>query len=139
MIKVKRLTETAKLPTRAHATDAGLDLYADEYGGMRKGGTRTIRTGIAMAIPNGYVGRIAPRSGLAVNHGIDILAGVIDSAYIGELMVALVNHGSAAYEVKPGDKIAQLLIQPVELWMPEEVDELDGTERGASGFGSSGN
>lgn len=138
MIKVKRLTETAQLPTRNNPTDAGLDLYSDRDYGIYADGIATVGTGIAISIPDGYVARIAPRSGLAVKNGIDTLAGVIDSSYRGEVKVVLVNHGQYDFVISEGDKIAQLLIQPVELWMPVEVDSLDDTERGANGFGSSG-
>jgi dUTP pyrophosphatase len=140
MIKIKLLTNTAKLPTRNNPTDAGLDLYADEDLFISDSKATVISTGISISIPDGYVARIAPRSGLAVKHGIDTLAGVVDSSYRGEVKVvlAIVNKFAPMYEVKKGDKIAQLLIQPVELWMPVEVDSLDETERGANGFGSSG-
>jgi dUTP pyrophosphatase len=136
MIKVKLLTPTAKLPTRNNPTDAGLDLYADED--VLIWGYEKIRTGVAISIPEGYVARIAPRSGLAVKFGIDTLAGVIDSSYRGEVLVVLSTSTGEPFSVERGDKIAQLLIQPVELWTPELVDELDETERGEKGFGSSG-
>ena len=136
MIKVKLLTPTAKLPTRNNPTDAGLDLYADEDTSIYKFGK--VRTGIALSIPDGHVARIAPRSGLAVKWGIDTLAGVIDSSYRGEVVVVLSVAFNNTYSINQGDKIAQLLIQPVELWTPELVDELDETERGEKGFGSSG-
>jgi len=138
MIKVKLLTPTAKLPTRNNPTDAGLDLHADNSYRIEVGHRVAVNTGVALSIPYGYVARIAPRSGLAVHCGIDVLAGVVDSSYRGEIKVVLINHGNIDFHVTEGNKIAQLLIQPVELWTPELVDELDETERGEKGFGSSG-
>lgn len=135
-LKVKRLTPTARLPERAHATDAGLDLFADRNVMLEPGDYHCLETGIAIAIPLGYVGRIAPRSGLAVMRGMDVLAGVIDHGYTGEVKVCLINHGHQTTEIKTGDKIAQLLIQPASLCGVVEVDSLDETERGAGGFGS---
>ena len=144
-LKVKRLTETAKLPTRGSAHAAGLDLYADEKASLTILGNAAfgitdwlvISTGISVAIPEGYVGKICPRSGLAVRNAIDVLAGVIDSDYRGEIKVVLINHGAKGVRINPGDRIAQLLIQPVEMLDPIEA-ELDDTDRGHSGFGSSG-
>lgn len=138
MIKVKPLTITATVPTRNNPSDAGLDLYSDAWVSIPTGGRAIINTSIAIAIPEGFVARIAPRSGLAVNHGIDTLAGVVDSSYRGEILVVLINHGTETCQVNRGDKIAQLLIQPVELWIPEVVDSLADTTRGTNGFGSSG-
>ena len=137
MIHVKRLTDTAILPTRNNPTDAGLDVYADEDWFVTGRHKAVIKTGLTMSIPDGYVARIAPRSSLAMNN-IDVLAGVVDSSYRGEVKIILINHADSDYEIKHGDKIAQILIQPVELWMPVEVDELDDTARGTKGFGSSG-
>lgn len=138
MIEIKLLHDDAKAPTRANPTDAGLDLYADIGFPLLAFHSGTVTTGISIAIPDGYVGQIRPRSGLAVKHGIDVLAGTIDSSYRGEVKVVLINHGFSTFQVNRGDRIAQLLIQPVMLWNPVVVDELDDTERGAGGFGSSG-
>lgn len=135
MIKVKRLTPTAKLPTRNNPTDAGLDIYADETIIISSNICNIVKTGIAISIPDGYVALVKPRSGLAISKGIDTLAGVIDSSYRGEVKVVLDVRG--VHTINQGDKIAQLLIQPVELWMPVEVDSLDETDRGDKGFGSS--
>lgn len=137
ILPVKRLTETAVLPTRAYAGDAGLDLYADEYRIVRAGNRALVNTGLAVAIPPGYVGLIWPRSGLAAKHGISVDAGVIDSGYRGPIKVLLTNSSNEEYTVRVGDKIAQLLIQPVALIPPVEVDELDASERNGGGFGSS--
>jgi len=137
MINVKRLTDTATIPTRNNPTDAGLDVYADEDWFVTGRHKAVIKTGIAMSIPDGYVARIAPRSSLAMNN-IDVLAGVVDSSYRGEVKIILINHADSDYEIKQGDKIAQILIQPVELWTPHEVKFLDDTKRGEKGFGSSG-
>lgn len=126
------------IPTRANATDAGLDLYANNSCKIGVLERALVSTGIAIEIPTGYVARIAPRSGLAFKYGIDVLAGVIDSSYRGEIKVILINHGSDNFYVESGDKIAQILIQPVELWNPVEVDQLPETSRGANGFGSTG-
>jgi dUTP diphosphatase len=139
MLKVKLLNPKAKVPTRANPTDAGLDLYAfDTCKSIEQGERCLIGTGIAISIPTGYMARILPRSGLAVKNGIDTLAGLIDSSYTGEIMVALLNTSKAPFSVKKDDRIAQLVIQKVELWNPVVVEELDETERGESGFGSSG-
>jgi dUTP pyrophosphatase len=99
-----------------------------------------IKTGIALAIPEGMVGLVCPRSGLALNHGITVLnsPGVIDSDYRGELMVILMNHGSAGFNISIGDRIAQLLITPVMRAVLHDGDDLSETERGSGGFGSTG-
>lgn len=138
MLKIKLLHPAAKVPTRANPTDAGLDLYAAEGFGLRAGDIKIIATGIAISIPDGYVGRILPRSGLAAKHGIHVLAGVVDSSYRGEIKVVLANLGDGVCGFVDGSRIAQLVIQKVELWTPQVVDELDETERGENGFGSSG-
>lgn len=138
MIKIKLLHPDAKVPTRANATDAGLDLCAisgDELSGFSR---CVVRTGLSMTLPDGYVARILPRSGLAVKKGIHVMAGVVDSSYRGEIMVALFNSDVSPFVYKKGDRIAQLVIQKVELWTPQVVEELDETERGENGFGSSG-
>jgi dUTP pyrophosphatase len=98
-----------------------------------------IKTGISMAIPDGYVGLIWPRSGLAVKHGLDTMAGVVDSGYRGEVCVVLQNHGYEPYNVKAGDRIAQILFQSILSVQMIETEELNNSDRGQSGFGSSGN
>lgn len=138
MLKVKLLHPAARLPTRGTPTDAGLDLYSDVDGEIKPGQRVMFSTGISMSIPDGYVAYVRPRSGLAAKHGIDVLAGVIDSSYRGQVRVLLINHGGSTFEVYEGDRIAQLVIHKIELWKPELVEELDETERGANGFGSTG-
>lgn len=146
-LKIKRLTPTAILPTRATSGSAGLDLYADiaTYYKDRQffvyGGSRTIAScGISLEIPPGYEGQIRPRSGLAAKHGITVLnsPGTIDSDYRGEVKVIIVNHSSWHYKISHGDRIAQLVIAPVAQVEVIEVDELTDTERGGGGLGSTG-
>ena len=139
MIKIKLLSDGAKVPTKAHKSDAGWDLYASGtsqpvYPHKR----RLVSTDISMAIPDGYCGLIWPRSGLSVKKGIDVLAGVIDSGYRGEIKVCLLNTSDQMVHIHPGDRIAQLIIQKVEDIEFLEVDNLDDTDRGEGGFGSSG-
>ena len=131
------LDEGAKMPTRAHPWDAGLDLYAMEDGYVRCNNSHTFDTGVHVEIPEGCVGFIKSKSGLMVNHGI-LTDGTIDCGYTGSIKVKLFNHGTSKYEVKNGDKIAQLVIQPCMLPPLELVDELEETDRGAGGFGSTG-
>jgi len=161
---VKRLTPTATIPKRGSAQAAGYDLYADQAGTVPpcsytentiykevytinripliirdvSVGKLLVSTGIAVKIPEGYYGRVAPRSGLAVKNNIDIGAGVIDSDYRGEVKVLLFNFGSQPFEFKTGDRIAQLILEKITTPEPEEVDDLDSTDRGAGGFGSTG-
>lgn len=136
-IKIK-LDKGAIAPSRGHTWDAGLDLYAMHDGYIRCNSHRTFDTGVHVEIPEGYVGYIKSRSGLMVNHGITT-DGTIDAHYTGSIRVCLFNHGGSKYEVKTGDKIAQLVIQPI---MPpphlELVDSLEETDRGDNGFGSTG-
>jgi hypothetical protein len=94
-----------------------------------------VRTGLAVEIPPGFYGRVAPRSGLAVRHGIDVLAGVIDSDYRGEILCALVNHGDEPFEVEPGARVAQLVVEAIATPEPAWAEELEETERGAGGLG----
>ena len=137
-ILFKRLHPEARLPTRGSARAAGLDLYAVERVTIRPGGRAAVRTGVAVAVPRGFYGRVAPRSGLAVRHGIDVLAGVIDSDYRGELLCALVNHGREPFEVEPGARVAQLVVEAIATPEPAWAEDLEETDRGAGGFGSTG-
>lgn len=144
-LKVKRLTETAILPTRATEGDAGLDLYADECVSLRNSEFKLVSTGIAVEIPHGYVGLIHPRSGLAAKRGITVLnaPGTIDAGYRGEVKVILVKPTYNFSETFPewiekGERIAQLVIQKVELPTVEEAYELSDSVRGSGGFGSTG-
>ena len=131
------LDEGAKLPTRAHPWDAGLDLYSTEDGSIRCNQSRTFNTGTHIAIPEGCVGLVKSKSGLMCNHGI-ITDGTIDAHYTGPIKVCLFNHGGSKYEVKKGDKIAQLVILPCVLPELESVTNLESTDRGDGGFGSTG-
>lgn len=127
----------AKMPTRAHEWDAGLDLYSIHDGYIRCNTNRTFDTGVHVQIPEGCVGFIKSKSGLMVNHGITT-DGTIDAHYTGPIKVCLTNHGGSKYEVKAGDKIAQLVIVPCMLPELELVDSLEETDRGENGFGSTG-
>jgi dUTP pyrophosphatase len=140
-VPIVRLDPDLPLPTYAHLGDAGLDLLARQDALVAAGGGRAlVPTGIAIAIPVGYAGLLVPRSGLALKHGISVVnsPGVIDAAYRGEIKVVLLNTDPAAdYQVHRGDRVAQLLLQRVEEVSWEEVDSLDGHDRGG-GFGHSG-
>ena len=142
MIKIKKTSETATIPTKAHDSDAGWDLYADEDVIINPNTQRLISTGISMEIPDGTVGLIWPRSGLAVKQGVDVFAGVVDSGYRGEVKVCLFNAGSVwatpIVEIAKGDRIAQILFQHIPHFHLEEVSDLEEADRGEGGFGSSG-
>ncbi len=137
-LRIKRLEKDAKIPDQPYAGDAGFDLYALENVALEPGVRTGVRTGISMAIPEGYVGLIWDKSGVSIKKGQKTLAGVVDSGYRGEVLVGMVNLSDETYTFKKGDKVAQMLIQKVESIHIEEVDELDDTERGEKGFGSSG-
>ena len=125
------------LPVYSSPAAAGADLKAAEAVTIGPGERAAVGTGLRLEIPPGHVGLVWPRSGLAVRHGIDTLAGVIDSDYRGEVRVVLVNHGREAFAIAPGDRIAQLLVQRVETVSFVRQD-LDDTARGQGGFGSTG-
>jgi dUTP pyrophosphatase len=131
------LDEGAVKPTRAHAYDGGLDLYSKEDAYIRANNSFLFDTGVHVQIPEGCVGFIKSKSGLMVNHGI-LTDGTIDCGYTGPIKVKLFNHGGSKYEVKKGDKIAQLVIVPCLLPELELVDSLEETDRGENGFGSTG-
>lgn len=137
-LQVKKIVPEAKLPTRAKEGDAGLDLYSVESCVIEPMERRAVRTGIAMEIPMGCVGLVWDKSGIAAKTGMTVRGGVIDSGYRGEIQVILSNLGDEASVITAGDKIAQLLIQHVELLPVEEVSDLSDSERGADGFGSTG-
>jgi dUTP pyrophosphatase len=138
-IKIKLIEGLdAKIPTQNHIGDAGYDLYSVDNIIIPSRQRCTIKTGICIAIPYGYVGLIWPRSGLSVKRGVDILAGVIDSTYRGEIMVCLLNTSGEDIGIASGDKIAQLLIQKIEYCNFKQCDNLDETDRNDKGFGSSG-
>ena len=131
------LDKWAKMPTRAHPCDAGLDLYAMEDGYIRCNQSRTFDTGVHVEIPQGCVGFIKSKSGLMVHHGI-LTDGTIDCGYTGSIKVCLFNNGDKCYFGQAGDKIAQLVIVPCMLPKLELVDSLEETDRGDNGFGSTG-
>jgi dUTP pyrophosphatase len=137
-IRVKKLHPEAKLPTYAHPGDAGMDVYALEEMEVLPGQVVKVRSGIAMEIPEGYVGLCWTKSGLANNHKIKISSGVIDSGYRGEVLLGVINLGLEPYTFKKGDKVLQMLIQPVERPELVEAEELSDTSRGEGGFGSTG-
>ncbi len=137
-IQVKRLSATAILPQYALPQDAGMDFYADEETIIPPQERKIISTGIALAIPSGYVGLVWDKSGIAAKHGLKTMGGVVDSGYRGEIKIIVHNLSEEPYLVTKGTKIAQLLIQPVEQRTIVEVDTLDETTRGEGGFGSTG-
>ena len=140
-LQLKKLDAGLPMPRYAHEGDAGFDLYAAEDVTLQPGQRAMVPTGIAIAIPQGYAGFVQPRSGLAAKQGITIVntPGLIDSGYRGEVKVIVLNTDSSnAVQLARGERIAQLVIQAVPVVTLEEVEELDSTERGADGFGSSG-
>ena len=141
-ISVKRLPHGAGLPLPAYATDgaAGLDVVAAEDALLPPGGRHAVATGFAIAIPPGYEVQVRPRSGLALNHGISLpnTPGTIDSDYRGEMKIIMINLGSEPFAVTRGDRIAQLVVAPVQTAHFIEVADLDETARGVGGFGSTG-
>ncbi len=137
-LQVVRLSESAKIPHFAHENDAGLDLCCAEPITILPQERAQIKTGIALAIPEGCVGLIWDKSGLSHRFCLKTLGGVIDAGYRGEVLVGMVNLGTEPHTFSIGDKIAQMLIQKVEHPMIEEVTKLDETVRGENGFGSTG-
>ncbi|KAK0673325.1 dUTPase-like protein [Cercophora samala] len=137
-LQVKKLSPTARLPTRGSAFAAGYDLYASKDTTIPARGKALVDTDISIAVPANTYGRIAPRSGLAAKHFIDTGAGVIDADYRGPVKVLLFNHSDADFAVKEGDRVAQLIVERI--FTPEvvEVQELEESVRGAGGFGSTG-
>ena len=137
-VKIHLITETAIMPTQSSPGAAGWDLYADESMIIQPGARAMIATGIAVSLPLDTVGMIWPRSGLALKQGIDVLAGVVDSDYRGPVGVVLQNHGQYGVLISPGDRIAQLVIQPIVPARLMAVSQLGDTHRGDRGFGSTG-
>ena len=138
-LKVKRLTETAKLPTYAHDGDACFDLYADEDVKVNHLETVKISTGIGFDIQEGYCVKVYGRSGLGFKHGLSLVCGgIIDQSYKGDVFISMTRVIKGAYIVKKGDRVAQGMLIPVPVVQFEEVTELSDSERGESGFGSSG-
>ena len=132
-----KLDEGAKMPTRAHSTDAGLDLYSREEQVIPAKESAKFDTGVHIELPPGTVGMLKSKSGLNVKYGITS-EGVIDVGFTGSIVAKLFNHSGRDYKVNVGDKITQLVIMPILTPDLEVVDELDATERGDNGFGSSG-
>ena len=137
-IKVKKISESAITPTKANEFDAGWDLYASEDAIIDPSKAELISTDISFAIPEGYVGLIWDRSGMAAKRGLHRFAGVIDSGYRGEVKVCLCNSSDKYCVINAGERIAQILFQEVPAFTMVEVASLDDTERGIGGFGSSG-
>jgi dUTP pyrophosphatase len=137
---IKKLCFDAIIPTRGSDRSVGYDLYSvvDTIVPCQAGNA-LVATGLAITLPPGCYGRVAPRSGLAVKHCINVGAGVIDPDYTGEVKVVLFNHGDKDFEVKKGDRIAQLVLERCETPSIEEINIVEDTERGSGGFGSTGN
>ena len=134
----KRLDPRATLPTRGSALAAGLDIYSIEDVTIESGQRLLVRTGLAVAIPEGCYGRVAPRSGLATKHGLDVFAGVIDSDYRGEVCCLLYNSGNGPLHLPAQSKICQLIIERIITPDAEWADDISETDRGSGGFGSTG-
>ena len=138
---MRLLQEGARIPSRAHDGDAGLDLHACESARLAPGERAGVATGIAVEVPPGHAGLVLPRSGLAARHGVALVnsPGLIDSGYRGEVRVLLLNTDrERSFEIKPGDRIAQLVITPIAAATPIEAASLAASSRGDGGFGSSG-
>lgn len=138
LLRAKKLVPEASLPSRGSKDSAGFDLAAAHAISVPAKGKAIVKTGLSVAIPTGTYARIAPRSGLAAKKMIHVGAGVVDADYRGEVGVVLFNHGPEAFEVAPGDRVAQLILEKIDMLPCEEVDSLDSTTRGAGGFGSTG-
>jgi len=141
MIKIMKIDPDAILPSKAHPTDAGYDLYAVQTLTIRAGGKApVVGTGIAMALPTATEAQVRPRSGIALKHQVTVLnaPGTIDADYRGEVKVILINHGRVSFQIEKGMKIAQMVIAPVLATQLSEASSLDDTQRGEGGFGSSG-
>ncbi|MEX2655338.1 MAG: dUTP diphosphatase [Acidimicrobiia bacterium] len=139
-VSFTRLDRELPAPSQAHPGDAGFDLVTAEDVELAPGERRIVPTGLAVAIPEGFAGLVLPRSGHAARHGVGVVnsPGLIDSGYRGEIKVILINHGSESVAFARGERIAQLMISPVPTVELKEVVDLDETERGSGGFGSSG-
>ena len=138
MVEIKVMLDNgAKMPTKAHKSDAGYDIYAPEAFGVAPKHSWTIDTGVHMVIPEGYVGFLKSKSGLNVKHGLTG-EGVVDAGYTGSIQVKLYNDSAAPYIFEKGDKVIQIVILPIPETELVQVDSLEETERGSNGFGSSG-
>jgi dUTP pyrophosphatase len=138
ILKVKKLDPEAKAPVRAHADDAAVDLFSGETITLEPGARHAVKTGIAMEIPSGFVGLIWDKSSVPLRDGIKTMGGVVDAGYRGEIQVIVINLNSATVTIEKGQKLAQMLVQKVELLPVDEVSELSDTARGENGFGSTG-
>ena len=139
-LQVKKLHPDAVVPKSALRGDAGMDICSIADVILKSGERRSVPTGIAMKIPEGFVGLVWDKSGISHKNGVKTLGGVIDSNYLGEYLIGLVNLGDQDFEIKKGQKIAQILIQKVEIFETEEVDDFGvETARGEARFGSTGN
>jgi dUTP pyrophosphatase len=141
-VVIRRFAHGEDLALPAYETEdaAGMDLRAAEDAILSPGGRALVATGFAIALPQGFEAQIRPRSGLAAKHGVTLLnsPGTIDADYRGEIKVILINHGEAAFAVKRGDRIAQMIVAPVTRVVLKETGDLSQTSRGAAGFGSTG-
>lgn len=141
ILNIKKLVPEATIPHYAHPGDAGLDLFSVEDAEIAPGESKMIKTGISIELPKGTEAQVRPRSGLALKHAVTVLnaPGTIDEGYRGEVCVILINHGKQTFVIGKAMKIAQMVINPVLTVDVKEVAELSGTQRGAGGFGSTGN
>lgn len=137
-IKFQKISDGAIIPFCAHRGDAGMDIFSAEETVLKPSERKAIKTGFKMELPEGFVALVWDKSGLAVKNGVKTMAGVIDCGYRGEILIVLVNMGSEPFEIKKGQKIAQMLIQKVERPEIEEADSVSETIRGQGGFGSTG-
>ena len=137
-IQFQKLFDDTVLPTYTHVGDAGMDLRTREAKTLAPGERYCFKTGFAMAVPEGYVGLVWDRSGLALKEGLTCLAGVVDSGYRGEVGVVTLNTSDKDIKIEKGDRVAQMLIQPIEICDIIEADKLSESERGKGGFGASG-
>lgn len=140
MVKFRKSDPAAMLPTYAHPGDAGMDVRSVEELTIAPGGRSLVRTGLVMVLPPGYEAQVRPRSGLALKNGVTVLntPGTIDEGYRGEVGVLLANFGSEPFKVEKGAKIAQIVIAPCTRAEIAETNEVDATDRGEGGFGSTG-
>ena len=140
ILHIAKVHDDAVLPHYVHPGDAGMDLYSIENVEIDPGSTALVRTGLKIAVPEGYEAQVRPKSGLALKHAISLAntPGTIDSGYRGEVQVILINHGREPFQVRKQTKIAQMVICPVVRAELVEVGQLDDTSRGEGGFGSTG-
>ncbi|MBI5327016.1 MAG: dUTP diphosphatase [Deltaproteobacteria bacterium] len=138
VVEVKRLSDSASFPSKSHIDDAGWDLYAAEAAIIAPGATRIIKTDIAVSIPIGWYGQIKARSGMGTK-GIVVTAGVVDSGYRGNVGVVVINTSTIPFHIKPGSRVAQIVILPVPKVRLCYVEKLDESHRGNKGWGSTGN